>query len=434
MFAADAVVIGGGAAGFFGAVTLAEAAPGKRVLLLERSGNLLAKVKISGGGRCNVTHACFEPTQLVRFYPRGGRELRAAFARWQPRDTVEWFAQRGVALKTESDGRMFPVTDSSQTIIDCLMLAARGSGVEIRTHTGVRGIKPLSLPDSEIGHQQSAIRNLNGFALDLGDGQELRSRALLIAAGGLRPKMEKILHDLGHDIIPAAPSIFTFNIRDPRLEGLQGLSVAEARIEAPAFKLDATGPTLITHWGLSGPGVLRLSAWGAREMQAAGYRFPIRINWLHGQKGTFEMAREALLAAKSANQRRQLGAFSPFPVLPSRLWESFLKFVQLAPESRWADAPVKKLNLLAQELTAAQFEVTGKGVFKEEFVTAGGVSRAEVDFRTMQSRIVPGLHFAGEVLDVDGITGGFNFQSAWTTGRLAGLAMAEALVRPVTRL
>jgi predicted Rossmann fold flavoprotein len=407
MWDADAVVIGGGAAGFFGAVTLAEAAPGKRVLLLERGGNLLAKVKISGGGRCNVTHACFDPARLVKFYPRGGRELRAAFARWQPRDTVEWFAARGVALKTESDGRMFPVTDSSQTIIDALMLAARGAGVEIRVNTGVRAIVPL--PGG-------------GFELD----GALRTRTLLLAAGGLRPEMEALLRGLGHEVIPAAPSIFTFNIKDPRLEGLQGLSVPEARVEAPGLKLEATGPLLITHWGLSGPGVLRLSAWGAREMRDAGYNFPIRVNWL-GSNHTFDQVRDELIHAKEALSRRQVGSASPFPKIPSRLWNSLCTGVELPSDLRGMDVPVKKINRLAQEITAGEFKVVGKGQFKEEFVTAGGVSRAEIDFRTMQSRVVPGLFLAGEVVDIDGITGGFNFQAAWTTGRLAGLAMAQTL-------
>lgn len=403
-------VVGGGAAGFFAAITAAETSPGCAVTIYEATAHLLAKVKVSGGGRCNVTHACFEPRELVKRYPRGGRELLGAFSRWQPRDTVEWFQSRGVALKTEADGRMFPVTDNSQTIVDCLLAAARKSGVVIRTNCGVKS--------AERGEGTAPP-----FRLQLTTGETVPADRVLLAAGGNKSNAGfAIAAAFGHTIEPPVPSLFTFNIRDARLDGLAGVSVEDATTEVVGQKsLKERGPVLVTHWGLSGPGILKLSAWGARTLHDCGYRFTLRVNWAPSFNA--ETARAALESARAANPRKQLTTWSPLG-LPSRLWEKLVAAAGLAPDAVWAGAGNAALRALAAQVCEAQFAVDGKSTFKEEFVTCGGVRLGEVDFKTMESRLVPGLHFAGEFLDVDGVTGGFNFQNAWTTGRLAGLAMA----------
>lgn len=401
-------IVGGGAAGFFAAITAAEAAPGAAVSIYEATAQVLAKVRVSGGGRCNVTHACFEPRELAKRYPRGGRELVGAFARWQPRDTVEWFQARGVALKTEADGRMFPVTDNSQTIVDCLLGAARKAGVAIRTNCAVR----------------DATRRGDGrFELELAGGETARADRLLLAAGGHKDNAGfAIARRFGHTIEPPVPSLFTFNIRDPRLEGLAGVSVEDAATEVVGQKaLKERGPLLVTHWGLSGPAILKLSAWGARTLHDCGYRFTLRVNWAPAFNP--ESARLALESARTGNPKKRLATWSPLG-LPSRLWEKLVAAAGLASDAVWAGVGNQALRALAAQVCTAEFAVAGKSTFKEEFVTCGGVRLGEVDFRTMESRLVPGLHFAGEFLDVDGITGGFNFQNAWTTGRLAGLAMA----------
>ncbi|MFZ5497108.1 MAG: NAD(P)/FAD-dependent oxidoreductase [Verrucomicrobiota bacterium] len=402
-------IVGGGAAGFFAAITAAEASPDCAVTIYEATAHLLAKVKVSGGGRCNVTHACFEPRELVKRYPRGGRELLGAFSRWQPRDTVEWFQARGVALKTEADGRMFPVTDSSQTIVDCLLGAARQAGVVIRTNCGVKGVSR--------GEGAPAP-----FQLTLTTGETVVADRLLLAAGGNRSNAGfDIVRRFGHTVEPPVPSLFTFNIRDARLDGLAGVSVEDAATEVAGQKLKERGPLLVTHWGLSGPAILKLSAWGARALHACGYRFTLRVNW--APQYNTEQARAALEQARAANPKKQLTTWCPVG-LPSRLWERLVAAAGFAPGAVWAGAGNAALRALAAQVCATEFAVDGKSTFKEEFVTCGGVRLGEVDFRTMESRLVPGLHFAGEFLAVDGITGGFNFQNAWTTGRLAGLAMA----------
>lgn len=415
-------VVGGGAAGFFAAITAAEASPDCVVTIYEATAHLLAKVKVSGGGRCNVTHACFEPRELVKRYPRGGRELLGAFSRWQPRDTVEWFQARGVALKTEEDGRMFPVTDSSQTIVDCLMSAARQAGVLIRTNCGVKS--------AERGEGTPPP-----FKLQLTTGETVTADRLLLAAGGNRSNAGfAIAAAFGHTIEPPVPSLFTFNIKDPRLVDLAGVSVEEAATEVvgakPIDKLRAAsrsdglrerGPVLVTHWGLSGPGILKLSAWGARTLSDCGYMFTLRVNW--APKFNAETARAALEQARAGNPKKQITTWSPLG-LPSRLWEKLVAAAGLAPDAVWTGIGNAALRALAAQVCEAEFAVDGKSTFKDEFVTCGGVRLGEVDFKTMESRLVPGLHFAGEFLDVDGITGGFNFQNAWTTGRLAGLAVA----------
>ncbi len=425
-------IVGGGAAGFFAAITAAEASPDCTVTIFEATAHLLAKVKVSGGGRCNVTHACFEPRDLVKKYPRGARELLGAFNRWQPRDTVEWFAARGVQLKTEEDGRMFPVTDNSQTIMDCLMGAAQKAGVVIRTGCGVKGVVgALRAPTNE------TARGAHGppFQLALTTGETVTADRLLLATGGNKSNAGfAIAAQFGHTIEPPVPSLFTFHVADPRLKELSGVSVEEATTEVlgakPFDKLRAAsrgdglrerGPLLITHWGLSGPAILKLSAWGARTLHDYDYKFTLRINWASAFNA--ETARAALEAARAANPKKQLTTWCPLG-LPLRLWEKLVVAAGLAPDTTWNGIGNPTLRALAAQVCEAEFVVNGKSMFKEEFVTCGGVRLAEVDFKTMESRLMPGLYFAGEFLDIDGITGGFNFQSAWTTGWLAGQAMA----------
>ncbi len=412
-------IIGGGAAGFFSAITAAEASPDVAVTIFEATAHLLAKVKVSGGGRCNVTHACFEPRELVKRYPRGGRELLGAFSRWQPRDTVEWFAARGVALKTEEDGRMFPVTDNSQTIVDCLMGAAQKAGVTIRTGCGVKSVEGRS-PDRPAGAETSPP----GFRLQLASGETFPCDRLLLATGGNRSSAGfTIAAQAGHTIESLVPSLFTFHINDPRLKELSGVSVPEAATAVVGTQLKERGPLLITHWGLSGPAVLKLSAWGARELAERDYKFALRVNWV--PQLNVETARTALEAARAANPKRKVMNGCPV-ALPARLWEKLVPAAGIAADALWANIGNPALRALAGQICEAEFAVDGKSMFKEEFVTCGGVRLAEVDFKTMESRLTPGLHFAGEMLDIDGVTGGFNFQSAWTTGRLAGLALADA--------
>lgn len=402
-------VVGGGAAGFFGALAAAAAAPAAAVTLYEATAHPLAKVRVSGGGRCNVTHACFEPRQLVQRYPRGARELLGAFHRWQPRDTVAWFAARGVALKTEADGRMFPVTDDSQTIVDCLRHAAERAGVRLRTGCGVRSARPRG-PGAA------------GFDLALTTGETAACDRLLVATGGNRTNTGFALAAAcGHAIEPPVPSLFTFHVADPRLRELAGVAVSDAVVAVPGTPLRERGPLLVTHWGLSGPAVLRLSAWGARLLHGRGYQFPLQVNW--APTFTAETLVATLAQARGDHPRRQVATWSP-PAVPLRLWERLVVAAGLAPAATWAGVSNAQLRALAAQVGAGAFTVAGKSAFKEEFVTCGGVRLAEVDFRTMESRLQPGLHFAGEVLDVDGVTGGFNFQAAWTTGWLAGQSLA----------
>lgn len=413
-------MIGGGAAGFFGAVACATAHPHSQVTLLEAGRQPLSKVRISGGGRCNVTHACFDPVGLVQYYPRGGKALRGAFTRFQAKDTVTWFQSHGVQLKTEADGRMFPVTDSSETIVDCLFEAAEAAGVRIHTGTPVKSIsRRFPLAASEQGEESKG-----GFKVELKNDEILECDRILLATGS-NPQGYRWAKDLGHTVAPPVPSLFTFNIPDPRLQDLAGVSVNDARLrlpDAPSTLKEQTGPLLITHWGLSGPAVLKLSAWGARFLQNQHYQTPLLVNWLpqYNQESLAKM----LLAVKSQLPRRQIATSCPVPI-PKRLWVSLVTHVGIGAEERWAEVSKKALNQLVQELNQGRYLIKGKGVFKEEFVTCGGVSLKEVDFKTMESRLVPRLYFAGEILDIDGVTGGFNFQSAWTTAWLAGQAMGS---------
>lgn len=403
----DVTIIGGGAAGFFAAIRCAEQNPNLRVLILERASQTLGKVLISGGGRCNVTHSCFEPAQLITYYPRGANELRGAFTRFQPRDTVRWFEARDVKLKTERDGRIFPVTDDSNTIADCLRSAAKRVGVRVELGAAVLGVKKTSS---------------DGFRLEVrkeADVFSIQTRALLFATGGDR-KSQQLIETLGHTLIPQVPSLFTFNIKDARIAGLAGLSVEDVTLKLDS--LSARGPLLMTHWGLSGPAVLRLSAWGARTLYERNYASQLTLNWLGDYK--LEATLEVLQRNKDwpENTRKKVPAHSAFSQIPIRLWKQLVQFIG---DKNWGDVSKAELRKLAEELTAGRFEILGKGQFKDEFVTCGGVSLKEVDFKTMQSRLVDGLFFAGEVLDIDGLTGGFNFQAAWTTGWLAGNALAE---------
>lgn len=413
------VVIGGGAAGFFGAVTCASAYPRAQVTLLEAGRQLLSKVRISGGGRCNVTHACFDPALLVQNYPRGSKGLRGAFTRFQPKDTVTWFQSHSVQLKTESDGRMFPVTDDSETIVNCLIQAAKDAGVTLRTGTPVKAVRRYS--PQPLVQGRSAREE---FEVELKNGEILRCDRILLATGS-NPQGYAIARELGHTIESPVPSLFTFTIADSRLQDLAGVSANPACLRLPeAGKTlkEQTGPLLITHWGLSGPAVLKLSAWGARFLHEHHYQTPLLVNWLpqHSQ----DSLRKMLLAVKSQLPRRQVTTSCPVPV-PKRLWMNLVVSVGIGAEERWAEVSKKALNQLVQELTQGQYLIKGKGVFKEEFVTCGGITLKEVDFKRMESRLIPGLHFAGEILDIDGVTGGFNFQSAWTTGWLAGQAMGN---------
>ena len=402
------VVIGGGAAGFFGAISCATSHPHTQVTLLEASRQPLAKVRISGGGRCNVTHHCFEPAQLVQYYPRGGKALRGAFTRFQPQDTVAWFAGQGVTLKTEEDGRMFPVTDNSETIVNCLLEAARKAGVKLFNNTPVRFIRKKV--------------NSPGFEIGLKSGKNIEGDRVLIATGS-NPLGYRWAKDLGHTIELPVPSLFTFNIRDTRLENLAGVSVDQVSLrllETGKTKLEQSGPLLITHWGISGPAVLKLSAWGARVLYEHHYRMPLLINWLPDYN--WESLRQILLKTKATYPKRKIAGYFPFS-LPKRLWQNLLSALKINPERTWHELSNKALNKLIQELNQGRYNLEGKGVFKEEFVTCGGVNLQEVNFKTMESKICPGIYFAGEILDIDGVTGGFNFQSAWTTSWLAGKAM-----------
>ncbi len=396
------VVIGAGAAGFFAAISAKQHHPAADVLLLEKSNKLLAKVRISGGGRCNVTHFQLNIRKLSGHYPRGERFLRKAFEHFNVKDTIAWFEQRGVQLKAEPDGRMFPVSDDSGTIIQCLMDEAESHGVRIALQSGVNAI--------ERGGDGSLL-------LRMEHGSNVRADRVVVTTGG-HPKAESYawLKAIGHNIVSPVPSLFTFNMPGEPVRALMGVVAESVRTRIIGTGFESNGPVLVTHWGMSGPAVLRLSAWGAREVQRMGYRFTLQLHWLGG------MSEEGVHAslAEEVLQRKQARNANPFG-LPNRLWEFLLAKAEIPLENKWSDVGKKDRNRLVALLTNDRYAVAGKTTFKEEFVTAGGVSLVEVDPHTMQSHVVPGLYFAGEVLDIDGITGGFNFQAAWTTGFLAGM-------------
>lgn len=408
-------VLGGGAAGFFGAIACAEANPGQPVYLLEKSPKLLSKVRISGGGRCNVTHACESAAQLVQHYPRGGRQLKEAFRQFGVADTIAWFAGRGVVLKTEADGRMFPTTDSSETIARALEDAARRAGVRVLARTAADEV--TTLPEG-------------GFSLRLSGegsaaiGPELRVGHLLVATGG-NPKSAAYdwLRALGHSIAEPVPSLFTFNVPASPLRELPGVSVPHARVVLAGEKLQYEGPLLVTHWGVSGPAVLKLSAWGARRLHELGYHGTALISWVPTY--TDDTLRAWTQTFRLDNGRKQVAAHPQFG-LPARLWRTLVAEAGIGADARWNEVPAKAQNRLLELLLRTPLQVQGKTTHKDEFVTCGGIPLNEVNLATMESRRIPGLHFAGEVLDIDGVTGGFNFQAAWTTGFLAGVALAKA--------
>jgi predicted Rossmann fold flavoprotein len=402
----DLIVVGGGAAGFFSAITCAENS-GKSVLILEKTSQLLQKVKISGGGRCNVTHDCVEPRELSRNYPRGEKSLIGPFHRFGAADTVDWFASRGVTLKTEADGRMFPETDSSQTIIDTLIGAADAAGVSIHTSEGVT----------------SVVKNEDNFELVTDAGNSYTATSVLIATGGTRLAAgAKLAASLGHELQPPTPSLFTFKIKDQRIDGLLGLSVSPAEVSIQQSKLKSSGPVLITHWGLSGPGILKISAWGARELAEHDYRFDISVNWLPDADPA------AVVAEKRPSEaKRQLSSRSPFSSIPKRLWLRLLAAAEVPDATTWSQLSKAQATRLLGQLTASRFRVNGKSTNKDEFVTCGGIELNEINFKTMESKLVDGLYFAGEVIDVDGVTGGFNFQNAWTSGFHAGSDIAAQM-------
>ncbi|MEP6675169.1 MAG: NAD(P)/FAD-dependent oxidoreductase [Ferruginibacter sp.] len=402
------VVIGGGAAGFFCAVNAARINPALEVTIIEKSSKLLGKVKVSGGGRCNVTHACFSIADMIKKYPRGNNFLKKAFHHFFTTDTINWFKERNVELKTEADGRMFPVTDSSQTIIECLMKEANKYGVTILMNAEVRSI----------------IKEASGFSIHLANEKKIPAGFICIASGGY-PKSSQFewLRQIGHAIEDPVPSLFTFNMPGNIITGLMGLSVDNVVVKINGTKLTETGPVLITHWGLSGPAVLKLSAWGARILQEKNYSFSITVNWLPAF--TEQSLRERFQRLRFDIATQKLINRNPF-FLPQRLWEYFLSQSGIAAGIRWADLPAKEQNKLIKHLCAQEFSVHGKTTFKEEFVTCGGIKLEEIDVNTMQSKIVPGLFFAGEVLNADGVTGGFNFQNAWTTGWIAAKGIVQA--------
>jgi hypothetical protein len=403
----DIVVVGGGAAGLFAAVTCAEARPGAKLTVVEKGPRFLSKVRISGGGRCNVTHACFEPRELSGHYPRGGPALVAPFQVFQPRHTIAWFESRGVKLKTEADGRVFPVTDSSKTIIDCLLGAAQAAGVELVANRALERV---------------SRRPEDGFELGFDKGGTCSCQRLMLATGGCRVAAAgQLAVSLGHTLEPPVPSLFTFQIAAAWVRELAGISVPSVEVSLPGLGLRERGPVLLTHSGLSGPVILRLSAWGARALHERDYQFPLRLNWLP------HLEAQALAEDLESRRRAQPARFvasTPLPPLAGRLWQHLVLAAGIGGETRWAELSRSARHRLVQQLRLTELQVSGKTLNRDEFVTCGGVRLSEVSFKTLESRICPGLYLGGELLDIDGLTGGFNFQAAWTTGWLAGRAMS----------
>lgn len=398
MIKADVIIIGGGAAGFFTAINAAEKNPEQKIILLERGKDVLTKVKISGGGRCNVTHAEFIPKELSQNYPRGEKELLGPFHTFMTGDTIEWFEKRGVELKIEEDGRMFPASNSSQTIIDCFLFETRRLGVDVLLNQSVKEIQKVD--DSFLITTTS-----DNFSAEK-----------IVVATGSNPKIWKLLEGLGHTIVPAVPSLFTFNIKDSRIIDLPGLSTnASVKVLDKRNKtvLENNGPLLITHWGMSGPAILKLSAWGARVLEPLKYQFKIEVNWL--ENISEEEVLDELKSLKSNFGKQTVLKHAQFD-LPKRLWQSLIKATGISDTLTWAEATRENLQNIANQLTAGIFQVDGKSTFKEEFVTAGGVDLKEVNFKTFESKVCMNLYFAGEVLNIDAVTGGFNFQNAWTGG------------------
>jgi predicted Rossmann fold flavoprotein len=390
----DIIIVGGGAAGFFTAINIVEKNPKLKVAILERGADVLQKVRISGGGRCNVTHACFEPNELVKYYPRGEKELRGPFHQFSSGDTIEWFEKHGVELKTEDDGRMFPVSNSSQTIIECFLNATQKLGIEVLTGQSV----------------QSLFKKEAVWKIETQNENYLAEK--LILATGSNPKIWEMMQTYGHAVVSPVPSLFTFNIKDPRIKELPGVA-AHVTVKVKDTKLESKGPLLITHWGMSGPAVLKLSAWGARILHDKNYQFTIFVNWLCDLET--DEAEKMLKALKQEHAKKAVSKKSPFD-FPNRLWESLVLASGIEAETKWADLSKTQLQNLSNQLTNGTFQVNGKSTFKEEFVTAGGINLKEINFKTMESKLHENLYFAGEIVNIDAITGGFNFQNAWTSG------------------
>ena len=390
----DILIVGGGAAGFFTAINIVEKNPSLKIAILERGSEVLNKVRISGGGRCNVTHACFEPNELVKFYPRGEKELRGPFNQFCSGDTVEWFEKHGVELKIEADGRMFPVSNSSQTIIDCFQESTKKLGIAVLTNQSV----------------QSIFKKESHWKVETQSETYLSEK--LILATGSNPKIWEMLQNFGHVIVSPVPSLFTFNIKDPRIATLPGVS-AQVSVKVRDTKLESSGPLLITHWGMSGPAILKLSAWGARILHDKNYQFSIAINWLNDIDT--DEAEKILKELKLEHAKKAVSKKSPFE-LTNRLWESLVLASGIDSETKWADLSKNQLQNLSNQLTNSVFKVNGKSTFKEEFVTAGGIDLKEINFKTMESKLHENLYFAGEIVNIDAVTGGYNFQNAWTSG------------------
>ena len=396
----DVIIVGGGAAGFFAAINVAEMNPDLSVAILEKNKEGLQKVKVSGGGRCNVTHAEFIPQELAKNYPRGEKELLGPFHSFMTGDTIEWFSKRGVELKIEEDGRMFPITDSSQTIIDCFLKETKRLGIHVLYSQTVK-----------------AISKSDRFLIETQD-QEFTSEKLLLATGS-SPKFWKLLEKLGHTIVEPVPSLFTFNIKDLRIKEIPGVVAQDVEIKILDSDLYSSGPLLITHWGMSAPAILKLSAFGALELARRNYQFKIEVNFI---KMDFEDCLEILKKTKQDFGKKSFYSSPQFD-LPKRLWQQLVLASGISEETRWADANRVQLEALTSQLTQAVFEVDGKSTFKEEFVTAGGVDLKEVNFKTFESKLIENLFFAGEVLNIDAVTGGFNFQNAWTGAYLSAKAI-----------
>ena len=390
----DIIIVGGGAAGSFTAINIVEKNPKLKVAILERGKEVLSKVRISGGGRCNVTHACFEPNELVKYYPRGEKELRGPFHQFCSGDTIEWFEKHGVELKIEADGRMFPVSNSSQTIIDCFIKATQKLGISVLTGQSL----------------QSIFKKDSFWKIETQSETYIAEKLILATASN--PKMWEMLQTFGHAIVSPVPSLFTFNIKDVRIKELPGVA-AQVTVKVKDTKLTSTGPLLITHWGMSGPAILKLSAWGARTLFEKNYQFTIFVNWLNDIDT--EDCEKILKELKQEHSKKAVSKKSPFE-FPNRLWESLVLASEIESETKWADLSKIQLQNLARQLTHSSFQVNGKSTFKEEFVTAGGIDLKEINFKTMQSKLHENLYFAGEIVNIDAITGGFNFQNAWTSG------------------
>lgn len=397
------IIIGGGAAGFFAAITIGETDQELEVIILEKGNNILQKVKVSGGGRCNVTHACFTPRELVEFYPRGKKELLGPFHQFMTGDTMEWFENRGVPLKIEEDGRVFPVSDSSRTVIDCLTESAKKTGVLVQLNQKVEAI-------TKVGPKFNIIT----------DKQEFVADKVLITTGS-NPKIWDLISKLGHKIIAPVPSLFTFKIFDQRIKDIPGISVPNATVSLIGSSFESNGPLLITHWGISGPAVLKLSSFGALFLAEKNYQYQVKVNWLTQH---FDKIFQKLKSIKGKDPKKQISIKSAFEEIPKRLWEKFVAASAIKIEQRWADVSNKQLENLADQLTNSIFNAEGKTTFKEEFVTAGGIDLKEINFKRFESKIHKNLFFAGEILNIDAVTGGFNFQNAWTGGYIAGKAVA----------